>query len=334
MTSPRLSLLLAAVLTAATVTAAPAVTPLPQTDLARQWGLPDDFYPESITADSRGNVYVSSFRQGAVARLLPGQQQAQVFIPSGSNGLVSAQGLVVDEARNTLWVCSGDFGYSTAAPAASALKRFDLQTGAPMASYPLPGGGYCNDMALDSKGTLYITDSIQPRILRWRSHSAGLEVWAQGGALAAGRSGLTLNGIALDGDDTLYLSKVDAENYLVQIPVNADGTAGQARQVQFPRTLQRVDGLRRLAHGQLVFFENDVGGTQSAISLARITGETATVQPLADARTAPTPSSGTIVGKRVYYLNSKFSQLLAYTPQQLHQLPVGVSFSVQVMDLP
>lgn len=333
MNTSRFSILLMALIasTAAVLpaNAAPAVAPL-----AFEARLPDDFYPESITADSRGTLYISSFRQGAVARVLPGEKQAQLFIPSGSNGLVSAQGVVADEARNTLWVCSGDFGYSIAAPSASALKAFDLQTGVAKASYPLPGGGYCNDMALDSKGTLYITDSIQPRVLRLTRNSSTLESWAQGGMLAAGGSGLTLNGIALDGDDTLYLSKVDAANHLVRLPIQADGSAGTPVAVTFPRTLHRVDGLRLLAHGQLVFFENDIGGNHSAVSLARISADTATLQTLADANTAPTPSSGVVIGSRLYYLNSKFTQLLAYPPKLLHQLPQGVPFTVQSITLP
>lgn len=100
------------------------------------FSLPDDFYPESIAIAADGTFYIGSWHEGSVARLLPGESRAEVFIPSGSNGLFNTQGLLIDTARQTLWVCSGDSGFSVAPRTTSALKAFDLATGTPKASYP------------------------------------------------------------------------------------------------------------------------------------------------------------------------------------------------------
>jgi hypothetical protein len=246
--------------------------------------------------------------------------------------VVSSEGLLVDESTSTLWNCSGDFGYSTAPSNPSGLKAFDLSTGAPTASYDLPGGGFCNDLAMDSKGTIYVTDSLAARVLRLRRGATTLEVWAQGGDLAAGASGLTINGIALDGDQTLYVSKVDAEVYLVRISVATDGSAGPTQRVTFPRVLNRVDGLRAVGSGKLLLFENDIPSNGDAVSLATVTGLTASVTSIATGMSEPT--SGVPYGGRVYYLESRFASLLSLPPAQLNTLPLGVVFTVRSVSMP
>lgn len=300
--------------------------------VAQQFELPKDFYPESMTVDSTGTFYISSFRQGAIAILRPGETTAQVFVPSGSNGLVSAEGLLVDESTSTLWNCSGDFGYSVAPSKPSALKSFDLKTGAAKGSVDLPGGGFCNDMAMDSKGTIYVTDSLAARVLRLKNGATAFEVWAQGGDLAAGASGLTVNGIALDGDQTMYVSKVDPEGYIVRIAIAADGSAGATQKVTASRVLNKVDGMRVLSPGKLVLFENDIPGPNDAVSVATITGATVAVATIATGMSEPT--SGVAYGGRIYYLESKFASLLALQPTQLNTLPTGIGFTVRSVPAP
>ena len=58
----------------------------------------------------------------------------------------------------------------------SALKRYDLSSGADQASYAIADDGYCNDLAQDKQGSLYVTDSRHPRVLRWRPGAQALAV--------------------------------------------------------------------------------------------------------------------------------------------------------------
>jgi streptogramin lyase len=48
--------------------------------VAQQFGLPSDFYPESMAVRKDGTFYVSSFRQGAIAILRPGETTATTFV--------------------------------------------------------------------------------------------------------------------------------------------------------------------------------------------------------------------------------------------------------------
>ncbi len=304
-----------------------------------EFALPNDFYPESIAVARNGTLYVSSFRQGSIARLLPGETHARVFVPSGSNGIESSQGLVVDERRGLLWNCSSDFGYSVAPRRPSALKSFDLSTGAPRNSYPLPGGGFCNDMALDRRGNLFVTDSLSPRILELRAGASTLSVWlAAPRYFAAGPSKLTINGIALDGK-TMYVSKVDPVNYLVRIALNPDGSPETVDDVHFRRVLNRVDGLRVIGKNTLLFSENDtvnLTGNMSAIMLSRVTPAVGSATSTILASGMLGASSCVLFHGRAYYTESKFARLLQYTPTQVHRgnVSAGVPFIVRSVPLP
>ena len=159
--------------------------------------LPLDWYPESLAVSERGVFYVGSWRQGAVARIKPGATQSEILVPPGSNGLANGQGMLVDSARHLLWVCSGTMGFTTVPTTPSALKSYDLESGAPRGSYALPEAGYCNDLAQDKRGTLYITDSLHPRILRFDGASGKLVIWKESPAFGTGDQ-YFLNGIAID----------------------------------------------------------------------------------------------------------------------------------------
>ncbi|HAT33277.1 MAG TPA: hypothetical protein DCW29_21235, partial [Janthinobacterium sp.] len=135
--------------------------------------MPPDWYPESVAAGPDGTLYVSSWRQGAVARLRADGGAPEILVAPGANGLANGQGVLVDAARRLLWVCSGALGHTTVPLTPSALKSYDLDSGAARGDYPLPAGadgrpGHCNDVAQDARGALYVTDSLQPRLLRLR----------------------------------------------------------------------------------------------------------------------------------------------------------------------
>ncbi|WP_266159871.1 SMP-30/gluconolactonase/LRE family protein [Dyella silvatica] len=181
--------------------------------------LPRDWYPESIAAGPDGSLYVGSWRQGAVARLRPQQEQPEILVAPGSNGLANGQGVLVDAKRGLLWVCSGTIGYTTVPITPSALKSYDLASGAPRASYPMPDKGYCNDLAQDSHGSIYVTDSLNPRVLRLAPNEQALHIWKQDPAFAAGKEGYNLNGIAIDHDQHVYVSLVTAAAQLSRIDV-------------------------------------------------------------------------------------------------------------------
>lgn len=183
-------------------------------------------YPEGIAADARtGAVYVGSYADGTVYRARPGARAAEVFLPSGTDGRHTANGLRVD-ARGRLWVTDSTAGvtvYDTAT--GTRLARFDVDAATPH---------FINDLTITPDGTAYLTDSVRAVIYR----VTPAQLRAGSGALTVAYDlsrqvtppppgKLTLNGITSDA----------AGRYLLAV----DMTAGELHRVDLATgTLSRV----------------------------------------------------------------------------------------------
>ena len=298
--------------------------------------LPADWYPESLAAGPDGRFYVGSWRQGAIARVDPATGAAATLVAAGSNGMGNVQGVLVDAARGALWACSGNLGFATVPLSASALKRYDLATGAPRASYAMPDGGYCNDLAQDAQGRLYVSDSLHPRILRWVEGAAALAVWKEDPKLAdrpVMGEFKALNGIAIDGTDVIA-SVIAAVPYLLRVPIADDGSAGPVSRLEAPRAFRNVDAIRAWKPGRLVLFESDAFGSGpygGQVTLARIEGGRLALRPLVAGLNDP--SSGLVAGGRVWFVESKYGLLTHRRPAD-GPVPTGVPFDLQSVALP
>lgn len=321
---PRLAGALLALATAAAVAAPPIVQ-----------ALPEDWYPESVAIGPDGAFYVGSWRQGAVARLKPGSApKAEVLVKPGTNGLANGQGVLVDAKRGALWICSGNIGFTTVPSTPSALKRYDLATGAPRASYAMPDGGYCNDLAQDARGNLYVTDSHHPRVLKLAPGAASLATWKEDPALAGAGPYKGLNGIAIDGGRDVYVSLVAAAPYVLRIGLGAGGKAGEVTRVEAPRELKNVDAIRAWKPGRLVLFESNAFGEGpygGQITVARVEGAKLGLRTVVSGLNDP--SSGAVWGDRVYFIESKYS-LLTKRKEGDGPVPTGVPFDIQSRALP
>ena len=124
-------------------------------------------FPESITSTADGALFVGRLGDGGIVRVEPRTAESTVFVQPGASSSRSITGVFADEASNTLWACSNDLS-ALGAPAkgsdtGSALKAFDLSTGKGKRSVSLPGThAFCNDIAVDVKGSIYVTDSANP----------------------------------------------------------------------------------------------------------------------------------------------------------------------------
>ena len=152
---------------------------------------PERFFPEGVAVDKSGNFYIGSMELGSVQIAQPNSQETKPFIEAdATNELVSVIGLYVDDASDTLYVCSSDAGNSPqTGTAQAAIKAFKLPDGEFVASYEWPEysgtqwtdevpegvNGFCNDMTMDADGNLYATDSWYPRVVRLPAGEAGLE---------------------------------------------------------------------------------------------------------------------------------------------------------------
>ena len=137
-------------------------------------------FPESTTSTAGGDLYFSSLGRNSIYRAAADTTQAVQWIPPKANGLNYVLGVLADEQAGLLWVCSSANGGRNGAPyvGETALKAFNLKDASFKASYPFPGNGLCNDIAVAADGTVYATDTNQARVLRLKKGAEALEVWA------------------------------------------------------------------------------------------------------------------------------------------------------------
>ncbi|MFD7625020.1 SMP-30/gluconolactonase/LRE family protein [Streptomyces sp. NPDC059851] len=110
-------------------------------------------YPEGIATDPHDHaVYVGSYADGTVYRALPGRAGAEVFLPSGTDGRRTANGLRVD-AHGRLWVTDSTAGVTV----------YDTATRTRLARFEVPGADprFVNDLTITPDGTAYLTDSVR-----------------------------------------------------------------------------------------------------------------------------------------------------------------------------
>jgi sugar lactone lactonase YvrE len=277
-------------------------------------------YPESVTSTSDGTLYISSFADGGVLRVRPGQSRAEPWIAPGAYGTRSTFGVLADERTGTLWVCSNDASaFNAAGPSrveGSFLKGFDLATGEGKISAALPGPStLCNDMALGPDGSIYVTNSFAPEILRLRPGNATLEVWLTDPLFTPPKDGAGLDGIAFGGDGNVYVNTFTPST-LLRVEVK-DGMAGNVTKLDTSRPLALPDALRALDGNRFLMIEG-------AGSLDRVTisGDTAAIETIADGYVQPTGVTST--GGTAFVAEGQLSRLIHPSEGQGPRLPFKV----------
>jgi sugar lactone lactonase YvrE len=129
-------------------------------EFSRAASITGDFKtPESVRFDPTGDVFFVSNINGSPGakdnngfisrvRAEGGEIDSLMFIAGGRGGVTlnGPKGLAI--TGDTLWVADID-----------AVRAFDRNTGRPLASYPVRGAVFLNDIAAGPDGALYITDT-------------------------------------------------------------------------------------------------------------------------------------------------------------------------------
>jgi sugar lactone lactonase YvrE len=215
-------------------------------------------YPESIAAAPDGTLYVSSPAIGGVWRIKTNTATLEEWIKPAAFGSRSTLGVLVDQKANLLWVCSNDLSsFGVPGPSAvpgSFVKGFDLASGEGKLSAALPGKAtLCNDMAIGADGSLFVTNSLAPQILRLKPGSTQLEVWLESPAFEQPAQGPGLDGIAFGGDGNLYVNNFTNGGFF-RIALN-HGQPGEITKLQTSRPLKLPDGLRSIREQTFVMAE-------------------------------------------------------------------------------
>ena len=234
--------------------------------------------PESLTMAPGGVLIVGSASSPFVYKVLPGSTTAEKFIdvstePAGTFFL----GMLADASTNTLWTCQlTPVSNNTPPQRHTALRSFDLNTGAPKIRWNLPGdNNVCNDFTIGPDKALYITDTIPGRIFRLPAGASTAELYLEHATLR-GVDGIPF----LDG--TLYVNNV-IFNKLYRIPVDAAGKPGAPVDIWTDQPIKGPDGMRA-ANGKLILAENASG----KISVLTVNGDKANVTVIKEGLNTPT----------------------------------------------
>ena len=125
--------------------------------------------PESLTVAPGGVLIVGSASTPFVYKVRSGSTTAEKFVDASAEGPGTFFfGMLADASTNTLWTCQlTPVPGTTPVQRHTALRGFDLETGAPKIRWNLPGdNSTCNDFAIGPDKALYITDTSQQQNLQ------------------------------------------------------------------------------------------------------------------------------------------------------------------------
>ncbi|MFC4256925.1 hypothetical protein GRI97_14625 [Altererythrobacter xixiisoli] len=254
-----------------------------------------EVFPESITSDQAGNLYLGS-GAGIIYRAQAGAAQAVPWIrPDAANGLQSLFGVLAHDSSGLLWVCSNPDFFAPPAGAAkpSALKAFRLSDGKLAASHDFPAGpAACNDIAIAADGTVFATETSGGRIFALKPGGATLDLFA------AGENLIGVDGIAFADDGAMYINNVRA-NQVQRVRRKADGSYDGLTNLVLSQAVDGPDGLRPVGGNRFLQAE----GTGGRVTLVDIQGDRATITTIRDGLGAS--ASITRVGRVGYTMDGK-----------------------------
>jgi hypothetical protein len=247
----------------------------------------DKSQPESLTLAPGGTLIVGSASTPFIYKVRPGSTTAEKFFDASAEGPGTFFfGMLADAATNTLWACQlTPVPGTTPVQRHTALRGFDLSTGAPKLRWNLPGdNSTCNDFSIGPDKALYISDTANSKIYKLPAGATVAELFLEDHALY-GIDGITFM------DGTLYVNNVFSNN-LYRIPVDAAGKAGHPVDIWMDQPVKGPDGMRAV-NGKLLLAENGSG----QIAVVTVNGDKASVTVIKDGLKTPTavePAGDTI----------------------------------------
>jgi hypothetical protein len=181
-------------------------------------------FPEGLAFDPLSRNFYPTAVFGAQITQVPadGVTPETVFFTETANPRISFSGAKVDFIRRILWVCGVDvqtnpFPVSTV----YGIKILpDNQPGQLVHKIPLAGPSFCNDIALDFRGDIFATDSIQPNIYKVHPEDDSFEIFATSPLFAAQGGPFGLNGIQVTPDQNHIITVTSFPPQVLSLRIN------------------------------------------------------------------------------------------------------------------
>lgn len=221
-------------------------------------------YPEGLVYDSKSEVfYTTSVAEGKIIKV-DKYGNSSVFVDD--KDLISTIGIELDRKRNRLIVCNSDPGVGGKSSSETKGKLasvvfYDLKTGKKdryfdLASIAPPGGHLANDLTMDDKGNLYITDSFAPIIYKI-SEKGEVSIFINDQRLAAPTGTFGLNGLVYH-PEGFIIAAVYNGGKLFKIPIDKPS---DIKQIELGnKHYPTIDGVLLLDNETIALTSNNLTG--------------------------------------------------------------------------
>ncbi|HEY5892181.1 MAG TPA: hypothetical protein VIT91_03025 [Chthoniobacterales bacterium] len=293
----------------------------PETKLTSKGNIrtPGSFqYPNGIARSTDGKLYVGSVVSGKILEVSPDGKIIDYF--SGSEDILAAVTLRLDEPRGLLWGSAPDFlgtkqadGTVTRRPA--NIFVMDVATKQVRQLFQLPDKGFPNDLVLDEKGGAFVTDSTQPRIHYIAPGATKSEIWVEDPKFSGGK--VLLSGIVRTTDGVIYVAQFSTGK-IFKVTKAADGKA-TVTELPLARPLETPDGMALDEKGRLIVLEGAIKSGDGKISLIDPSEPSAAIAVQTLAQSLTSPANLTIQGSAVYVTEARLRHRLV--PGLENQVP-------------
>jgi hypothetical protein len=281
--------------------------------------LPANFqYPNGIARASDGTLYVGSITSGQILRITP--DGTETFFP-GNDQVFAATTLRLDESRGLLWGSSPDF-LGTRGANGETVRRpprvfaIDIRSGDIVHLIPVPEGGFSNDIALDSAGGVYITDSTLARIHYLAPGTEQLQTWATDERFRSERIGL--GGIARRSDGVLVVGHY-SNGTLFKVTPQPQGQP-TVEVIALERQIENPDGMQFAPDGSLILTEGAMESGNGRLLRINISSSGTEPNPIETlASDLKSPVNLTLAGREIWVTESQIRHRLI--PEQAATVP-------------
>lgn len=272
---------------------------------------PENALFESLTYDPKTETfYVGSVHRGAVYAISKDGKPKPILGHQMFPQLSGVFGLAVDSERRRLWVATGSLphfeSFSAEEYGQAAMLSFDLESGALLASYPVPKDGrphLLTNIAVAKSGAVYVSDSLTPMVFHIPPKGTIERLFAAPGFTS-------LRGIALGPEDKLlYIADYELGLYVVNIEEKQVFAMSGGERLN----LGGIDGLYYYDN-HLVMIQNGISPKRiMRVALANEGLSLGPAQPLsANQPEFENPTFGVVSGSELFFIAN--SQWHKYAP--------------------